>query len=180
MNPSLSTLFYVFSKIGCLLLGGGYVIVPLLQNEIVDKRSWITKEELIDYYALAQCVPGLIAANTAIFIGYKIRGKSGALIAVLGLTLPPFLSIILLASILTELTKSTIMNDIFWGVNVAIIILIFLTVKDVWSSSILDRFTLILFILMFLLMLSGVSPVLLILIAALSGIAYKKIKGEQK
>ena len=176
MGASFINIFLVFLKIGCLLLGGGYVIVPLLQSELVDKRKWITKEELIDFYALGQCVPGLIAANTAIFIGYKLRGKTGALVTLLGLTIPPFLTIILLASILTELAKSTIMNNIFWGVNIAIIILIFLTVKEVWNTSIVDKFTLFVFILMFILSIIGVSPALLIIFSAVLGIVWKKRK----
>ena len=176
MSKSFLHIFLVFLKIGCLLLGGGYVIVPLLQSELIDKRRWITKEELIDFYALGQCVPGLIAANTSIFIGYKLRGKTGALIALLGLTIPPFLTIILLASILTELAKSSLMNNIFWGVNIAIIILIILTVKEVWKTSIVDKFTLLIFSLIFLLSLLGISPVLLIIISALLGIIWKKRK----
>lgn len=176
MSKSFLNIFLVFLKIGCLLLGGGYVIVPLLQSELVDKRGWITKEELIDFYALGQCVPGLIAANTSIFIGYKLRGKTGALIALLGLTIPPFLTIILLASILTELAKSTFMNNIFWGVNIAIIILIFLTVKEVWNTSIVDKFTLFIFILIFLLSLCGTSPVILIILSAIFGIIWEKRK----
>lgn len=176
MSKSFINIFFVFLKIGCLLLGGGYVIVPLLQSELVDKRGWITKEELIDFYALGQCVPGLIAANTAIFIGYKLRGKIGALVTLIGLTIPPFLAIILLASLLTELAKSTLMNNIFWGVNISIIILIFLTVKEVWNTSIVDKFTLFIFILIFLLSLCGISPVILIILSAIFGIIWKKRK----
>ena len=70
MKPKLTDMFFAFLKIGVLLLGGGYVIVPLLNNELVDKRHWITKEEVIDFYAMGQCVPGIIAANTTLFIGY--------------------------------------------------------------------------------------------------------------
>ena len=71
MNPKLFDMFLVFLKIGALLLGGGYVIVPLLNNELVDKKGWISKKEIIDYYAMGQCVPGIIAVNTTLFIGYK-------------------------------------------------------------------------------------------------------------
>lgn len=180
MPVTLLNMFFVFLKMGSILLGGGYVIVPLLQSELVEKREWITKEEMFDLYAIAQCIPGIIAANTALFIGYKLRGKTGAFIAFLGLTLPPFLAIVLLASVLVQLSKSVIMNDIFWGVNVAIIILILLTVKEVWKNSIVDRFTLILFFIMFLLTLSGISPSLIIILAAISGIVFKKLKGEEK
>ena len=103
MKPSLYEMFVSFLKIGTLLLGGGYVIVPLLNNELVDKKGWVTKEDVIDFYALGQCVPGIIAANTTLFIGYKLRGKTGALAAFFGLILPPFLAIILFALILVSM-----------------------------------------------------------------------------
>lgn len=181
MKPKLTDMFFAFLKIGVLLLGGGYVIVPLLNNELVDKRHWITKEEVIDFYAMGQCVPGIIAANTTLFIGYKLRGKTGALAAFFGLILPPFLAIILLASILIKMSQNLIMGDIFWGVNISIIILMFLTVKEVWKTSIVDRFTLLIFISTLVLSAFGVSPSISIIAFAIFGIAYnliqKKIKG---
>ena len=110
MKPKLFEMFMSFLKIGTLLLGGGYVIVPLLNSELVDKKGWATKEDIIDFYALGQCVPGIIAANTTLFIGYKLRGKSGALAAFFGLILPPFLAIILLASFLVKISENIIKN----------------------------------------------------------------------
>ncbi len=178
MNPKLFDMFLVFLKIGALLLGGGYVIVPLLNNELVDKKGWISKEEIIDYYAMGQCVPGIIAVNTTLFIGYKLRGKTGALIAFLGLILPPFLTIIFLASILIKMAQNTIMNDIFWGVNISIVILMFLTVKEVWKTSIVDKFTLFIFALILSLSILGVSPSISIIFSGLLGIIYKLIKKE--
>ncbi len=181
MKPKLIDMFLAFLKIGALLLGGGYVIVPLLNNELVDKRCWTTKEEVIDFYAMGQCVPGIIAVNTTLFIGYKLRGKTGALAAFFGLILPPFLAIILLASILIKMSQNLIMGDIFWGVNISIIILMFLTVKEVWKTSIVDRFTLLIFISTLVLSAFGVSPSISIIAFAIFGIAYnliqKKIKG---
>lgn len=174
MKPSLYEMFVSFLKIGTLLLGGGYVIVPLLNNELVDKKGWVTKEDVIDFYALGQCVPGIIAANTTLFIGYKLRGKTGALAAFFGLILPPFLAIILLASFLVRMSKNVIMNDVFWGVNVAIIILLFLTVKEVWNKSIVDKFTFFIFALILVSMLFGLSPSIAIVLSALLGIIYKK------
>lgn len=176
MNPKLFDMFISFLKIGALLLGGGYVIVPLLNNELVDKKAWVTKEDVIDFYALGQCVPGIIAANTTLFIGYKLRGKAGALAAFFGLILPPFLCIILLASFLGKIAENVIMNDVFWGVNVAIIILLFLTVKEVWAKSVVDKFTLFVFILILGLMLFGVSPSVSIVLSAFLGILYKKFE----
>lgn len=180
MNVKLSELFITCTKIGAMLLGGGYVIVPLLQSEFVDKKHWFTKEEVVDFYAMGQCVPGIIAPNTIMFAGYKLRGKTGALCAMLGLTLPPFIAILLLASIITVVSKSVIMNDIFWGVNIAIIILIFLTVKEIWGCSVVDKFTFLIFAAAFLLCIFGVSPAIIIVLAALSGFICQKIKESRK
>ncbi len=173
-------MFLSFLKIGTLLLGGGYVIVPLLMNELVEKNNWITKEDVVDFYALGQCVPGIIAANTTLFIGYKLRKKTGAIIAFLGLILPPFIAIVFLATLLMKLAQNPIMADVFWGVNVAIVILLFLAVKEVWKSSIVDRFTLFLFLLILALSVFMVSPSILIIFSAILGILYKlKIRKEE-
>ena len=122
MKIKLSELFFVCVKIGALLLGGGYVIVPLLVSEFSEKRAWLSREEIIDFYAMGQCIPGIIAPNTIMLAGYKLRGKTGAFCALLGLTLAPFVAILLIASFVGLLLKSVVVNDIFWGVNVAVII----------------------------------------------------------
>ena len=181
MKIKLSELFLVCVKVGALLLGGGYVIVPLLVSEFSEKRNWLTREEVIDFYAMGQCIPGIIAPNTIMLAGYKLRGKTGAFCALLGLTLAPFVAILALASFVSILLKSVIMNDIFWGVNVAIIILIILTVKEVWSVSIVDKATFLLFLFAFLVCILGVSPAIIIVLAVIFGfLRIKFIKGEQK
>ncbi len=180
MKPKLFDMFLTFLKIGALLLGGGYVIVPLLSSELVEKHRWISSEDVVDFYAMGQCVPGIIAVNTTLFIGYKLRGKTGALTAFFGLILPPFLTIILLASILIKMAQNVIMNDIFWGVNVSIIILMFLTVKEVWKTSIVDRFTFFIFVLTLVLSGIGISPSISIVISAILGVIYKLIEKKIK
>ncbi len=179
MKVKLSELFFVCLKIGTLLLGGGYVIVPLLISEFTQKRNWLTREEVVDFYAMGQCVPGIIAPNTIMFAGYKLRGTIGAFCALIGLTLAPFVTILLVASFIGIIAKSVIMNDIFWGVNVAIIILIFLTVKEVWGVSIVDKITFLIFIAAFLMCVFGISPALIILLAALFGVLRAKLKQQR-
>ncbi len=175
MNIKLNELFFVCVKIGTLLLGGGYVIVPLLVNEFCNKRNWLTREEIVDFYAMGQCIPGIIAPNTIMLAGYKLRGKTGAFCALLGLILAPFVAILALASFVSILLKSVIMNDIFWGVNVAIIILVILTVKEVWSVSIVDKATFLMFLIAFLMCIFGVSPAVIIILAVLCGFLRIKI-----
>ena len=174
MNINFWTIFTVFLKVGALLLGGGYVILPLLTAEIVEKRPWITKEELVDYYSLSQCLPGIIAVNTAVFTGYKLRGKTGAVAAILGMCAAPFLAIICLAKVLDKLTDMPIILNIFWGVGIGILIMLLLTVKEIWSKSIVDKFTLFIFISILLLsVFVGLSPVIAVVGSALLGILYK-------
>jgi len=177
MNISLLNIFLVFFKVGAILLGGGYVILPLLTAEIVEKRPWITKEELVDYYSISQCLPGIIAVNTAIFTGYKLKGKFGALAAVGGMCLSPFVVILCLASILTALTTNPIVINIFWGVGIGILIMLLLTVKEIWEKSIVDKFTMFLFLLVFFAtVFFKLSPVLSVLGSAFVGVFYKLIQ----
>lgn len=92
---SLFKLFLIFVKIGAILLGGGYVILPIMTSEFVDKRNLVSHDDLINYFALAQSLPGIIAANISMFIGYKLKGKWGAVAAMIGVTFVPFWCIVL-------------------------------------------------------------------------------------
>ena len=180
MNVKLSELFFICTKIGALLLGGGYVIVPLLISEFVDKKRWLTKEEILNFYALGQCVPGIIAPNTIMFLGYKLRGKMGAIAALLGLCLSPVAAILLVASFISVIANLAIMKNIFWGVNIAIIVLIFLTIKEVWSTSVVDKLTFLFFIFAFLLCIFGLSPAWVIVFAILFGVILTKVRSLKK
>ena len=158
-----------------MLLGGGYVILPLLQSELVEKKGWIDSDGLCEYYALGQSVPGIIAANMSIFVGYKLRGQIGALAAVLGIVSPAFLAIVLLASILEEIVHLTFIQSIFWGVGIGVILLVFLAAKEMWSKSIVDRFTCIVFFAAFILSSCfHVSPAIIIILAIVSGVVYRQ------
>ena len=122
-------------------MGGGYVILPLLQNELVDKRNWVDNEELCEYYALGQSVPGVIAVNMSAFVGYHLRGVSGAFAAMCGIVMPSFLAIVIIARMLDEIVGLKFIQSIFWGVGIGVLILIFLAVKEMWQKSIVDKFT---------------------------------------
>ena len=182
MNTKLIEIFFVFLKMGALLLGGGYVILPLIQSELVEKRKWLDNEDLINYYAISQCLPGLIAANVSIFTGYKLRGKYGAICAILGLSTSPFITIVLIASALNKIMHLPIINSIFWGVGIGVIILIILSLKEMWSKSIVDKFSFFIFLLiLYMTIFLKTSPIISILTAIIIGIIYKKIlKGVKK
>jgi len=168
MEKSLYSIFKTFFKVGTLLLGGGYVILPLLTSELVDKKKWITSEELCEYYALGASLPGVIAANTAIFVGRRLMGRLGAIAAIIGMVMPAFLAIVLLASILGEIINFPVVGHIFWGVGIGVIVLLFLAVKEMWTNAVVDKFTFILYIICLIMALSSKVPLALIVIFALA------------
>ncbi len=180
MEKSFYSIFKTFFKVGTLLLGGGYVILPLLTSELVEKKKWITSEELCEYYALGASLPGIIAANTAIFTGRKLLGSKGAIAAIIGIITPAFLAIVLLASILSEIVAKPSVQHIFWGVGIGVITLLFLAVKEMWTKCVTDKFTIIVYCICLLLALWGKIPLSLIIILALvAGIIYQRFEDKR-
>lgn len=178
---SLFKLFLIFTKIGAILLGGGYVILPIMTNEFVDKRSLVSHDDIIDYFALAQSLPGIIAANMSMFIGYKLRGKGGAIIAMIGVTFVPFWCIVLLASVIGSLTENSYVQGALWGVGAAVIALIVLTVREMWQKSNRNMFFYTIFTLTLLtLLIFKLSPIQTILLFSLIGIGYKRFVEAKK
>lgn len=172
---SLLKLYFIFLKVGAILLGGGYVILPILINELVEKRKLIDQDELLDYFAISQSLPGIIAANISMFAGYKLRGKTGALIAMFGIITAPFLSIVLLASMLSLFTENSFVQGAFWGVGIAVIALILLTVREVWQKSNRNLFFYLIFILSLIsLLVFKFSPIQTILLFSVIGVLYKR------
>ena len=178
---SLFKLFLIFTKIGAILLGGGYVILPIMASEFVDKRELVSHDEVIDYFALAQSLPGIIAANMSMFIGYKLRGKWGAITAMLGVTFIPFWCIVLLASVIGSLTENSYVQGALWGVGTSVIALIVLTVREMWQKSNRDAFFYVIFVLTLLtLLIFKLSPIQTILLFSIIGVIYKKITEGKK
>lgn len=172
---SLFKLFLIFVKIGAILLGGGYVILPIMTGEFVDKRHLVTHDDMIDYFALSQSLPGIIAANISMFIGYKLHGKWGALAAMIGVTFVPFLSIVLLASILGALINNSYVQSILWGVGVAVIALIILTTRELWQKSNKTPYFYFMFIVtLTTILVFSLPPIKTILIFTVLGVFYKR------
>ena len=156
-----------------MLLGGGYVILPLLQSEIADKKGWATTEDLCEYYAISQSLPGVIAANVSIFVGYNLLKSRGAVSALAGLIMPAFLAIILISNMLARIVNYPITQSIFAGVGVGVVVLVILTVKEMWGKSIVDEFTLFVFAYALIGALAHLSPVLVVLSSVFMGIIYR-------
>lgn len=179
-KTSLLEIFKIFFIIGLQLLGGGYVIVPLLKKYIVDERQWLKEEELVDFYAMSQCIPGIIACNIATAAGYKTRGVIGSLMALLGIVVPAFLIIICLASILSTITELEIIKNAFFGIRIAVIVLVLMTIKDLWGKSVNSIFTYIMFFAILICLLTlPISPTLIIIISAIIALIFGKVKGEK-
>ncbi len=151
-------------------MGGGYVILPLLQNELVDKRHWIEDEDLCEYFTLGQSIPGIIAANVSIFVGYKLKKFMGAVAAITGIVLPAFIAIILLAKIMEIIVNIKFVQYIFWGVGIGVLMLIFLAIKEIWNKSVVDKFTCWIFFITFIMSTCfKVPPAILIIFAIFIG-----------
>lgn len=132
----LLELYLTFARIGAITFGGGLTMLPILEVEVVVKKKWTTNDELMDYYAIGQCTPGIIAVNTATFIGHKVKGVSGGIIATLGLVTPSLIIITLIASFLSNFASNVILQHAFSGIRVAVSALIVNTVIKMWNSNV--------------------------------------------
>lgn len=167
----LGQLFLVFSRIGGLTFGGGYAMLPLMQKEIVENKKWATNEEMIDYYALAQSIPGIIAINTATFLGYDRRGPAGAVAATMGMVFPSLVIITLIASFVHVFETAPLLQHAFAGVRVAVTALIIWAVVRMWRSSITNWVGVALFtVSLAAIFLIHISPVIVIVAAAAIGV----------
>ena len=177
MKISLKDLYWEFFLLGLQLLGGGYVIVPLMQKNLIEKRNWITSDELTDFYALSQSIPGIVAANISTFVGYKLRGKTGAFLALIGIITSPVISILLIAAVIDLLLKFSYIQSVFWGVGIAVIILVFLSVKEMWPHSVNDVPSWIIFLFACgLTLFLKISPVWIIIGSVIFGVIIKLIE----
>ena len=167
---SLIQLFWIFFKIGLVLFGGGYAILPFLKAEMVDKAQICTMEEITDYYALSQCFPGLVAGNVSMLTGHKARGIPGALAAVTGVCMPAFLAIVIVFSFLAAIMGFPLIQNIFEVLDLAVCILILLTVLELWDFSVFDKTTTVIFLAALTASIANVSPFIIVISAGLIGV----------
>ena len=131
-------IFTSFFRVGALTFGGGYAMIPILRREAMHKRNWVSEEEMMDYYAIAQCIPGIIAVNTASFIGLKVKKIPGALAAALGVALPSLIIIIAIAAVLNNFIESPYVRHAFAGIMVVVCALILDAVLKMRKTGIRD------------------------------------------
>lgn len=179
MNRYLD-LFITFAKVGVCTFGGGLAMLPLLQREVVERKNWATEEELTDYYAIGQCTPGVIAVNTATFVGYKEKGVLGGIIATIGMIFPSLVIITLIAAFLSNFAHIPAVIHAFAGIRACVCVLIFNAVLKLWKSTVINPTAGIIFAVTFLLsVLVGLSPALLVVAAGLVGLGLRRARGWQ-
>jgi len=174
----LNDIFKVFFKIGLILLGGGYVIIPIMKEELIQKRNWINEDELLDFYCVSQCLPGIIAINMSILVGNKLAKLKGAIVSLFAMILSPIISIIIIAKLLNIITKLPFIESLLWGVNISVIVLIYLALKDMWQKSVIDFFCGFWFLFILILFFLNISPVILILISIALGVLIQFLRRE--
>jgi len=174
-------LFFLFSKIGLFSIGGGYVMLPMMRRELVEKRSWLNDQELLDYYALSQAVPGIIATNTSTFVGFKRAGFAGAFSATAGMIFPSLVVIIAIAVFFTSMQENIIVQKAFTGIRIAVAALLVITVKDLYQKSVHSLLSGILVFTAFaLIVFAGISPVPVILAGVICALIGTKAIGGKR
>ena len=176
----LLDMFLTFAKVGVMTFGGGYAMLPILQREVVDNKGWATEEELMDYYAIGQCTPGVIAVNTATFIGQKNKGILGGIVATLGVVFPSLIIISLLAGVIEAFSHIVWVQNAFGGIRVCVCVLIANAVVKLYKKAVVDKITLVIFLIVALgSTLLDLSPVIFVVLAAVAGIILKGMEGKK-
>ncbi len=175
MNVYLD-LFWAFFCIGGLTFGGGYAMLPMLEREIVERRRWATSEELLDFYAVGQCTPGIIAVNVATIIGFRQRRYLGAVFSTAGVVAPSFIIISLIAGVLSAVAGNQTVAHAFGGVRVAVCVLVVAAVAKLFKPSVPDKLTAVIFAATFAAMvLFNLSPIAVVMLSGLIGYFARRV-----
>ncbi len=181
----LAELFWVFLRVGAMTFGGGYAMLPILQRELVEKRQWVTDEDLTNYYAIGQCTPGIIALNVSTFIGRSKAGLLGAVTAAVGFELVPLIIILIISVFLEGFADNEYVQHALAGINVCVCVLILNTLLKLRKSTLKNAFALVVFFVIFALAALGkflpfeIPLPVLVIAAALTGIIAGQIKEKK-
>lgn len=182
----LLQLFLIFARIGGFTFGGGYAMLPMLEKEIVENKKWTTSEELLDYYAIGQCTPGIIAVNVATFVGYKTKGIAGGIFATLGMVTPSVIIVGIIAAFISGFQDYEVVQWAFSGIRAAVVAMIISSMWKIAKKSLVDIFAVIIFIITALLsFFTDLSPVVFVVAAGVCGLiinlsGVRKKLGEDK
>ena len=181
MLRELWTLYSLFFRMGAVTFGGGYAMLPILRREIVQSRSWMEEETIMDYYALSQGLPGIISVNVSVFIGYRRRGVPGAVASALGMVSPCIIIITIIAAFLSNFQDNPYVRHALAGISVCVAALILDAVISLWKKGVKDVFGIVLcLVILGLSLFTSLSPILLVVTCALLGIAVKLRGGKKK
>lgn len=174
-------LYLTFMRIGGLTFGGGYAMLPMMQRELVDKKQWVSEEDILDYYAIGQCTPGVIAVNTATFVGYKIGEILGAIFATLGLVTPSFIIITIIALFIRNFASYEVVQHALAGITIAVFALVVDAVIKIARKSLIDVGSVFLFAGVFLLsMFTDISAAWLVVGAGVCGVLLSVLNARWK
>ena len=170
-------LFLSFAYIGAFTFGGGYSMLPMFQRELVQKKGWLTESEMTDLFSIGQCLPGVIAVNTAVFAGYKQKGTVGSIMAAIGVAFPSVVFILIIAAFITNFADYPLVQKAFTGLRVCVSILILNTVIKLWKTAIADKIAIIIFVVVFIIsVLTSIPVAILVVIAGLAGVAISALR----
>jgi len=173
----LIKLFLSFAYIGAFTFGGGYSMLPMFQRELVEKRGWLTGSEMTDFFSIGQCLPGVIAINTAVFAGHKQKGTPGSIAAALGVAFPSVVFILILAAFITNFADFPVVQRAFVGLRVCVSVLIINTVIKLWKNAIADKLAIVIFAAVFIVSVFTSIPVaILVVVAGAAGIAISALR----
>jgi chromate transporter len=174
-------LFFTFFKIGAFTIGGGLAMLPIIEREIVDKKGYIDKEEIVDAFAVSQSLPGIIAINSAIYVGYRIAGFIGALVTVFGVVLPSFAIILAIAILFSTVSGNPIIDKALTGAKAGIAGVIAIAVVRLGKRIIKDIFSIVLAVVAFIAaFLFDINIALIIILGALSGLVFYRLRRIRK
>lgn len=167
----LLDMYLTFFRIGAVTFGGGYAMLPILQREVVENKGWATEEELMDYYAIGQCTPGVIAVNTATFIGRKYRGIPGGILCTLGVVSPSVVIISIIAAVINNFAEIAWVQNALGGIRVCVCVFIFNSVVKLLKSAVVDKATLIMYLALFAVaVFFNLNPIISVVTAGVLGI----------
>ena len=184
MNELLD-LYWTFVKIGCVTFGGGYAMLPILEEELANKRNWTNLDELRDYFSIGQCTPGIIALNVSTFIGEKKKGVPGAILASVGFLTGPIVIILVIAAFLKNFADYPVVQHAFAGIRVCVCVLILQAILRLWKKSVVDALSLVLYLVIFLLHAFGkyigirIPAALLVILAGAEGILISTYRAKK-
>ena len=169
-------LFATFARIGAFTFGGGYAMLPMLKRECVESKHWIDEDELLDVFAIGQCTPGIIAVNTATFVGQKQQGILGGIVATMGIVFPSLVIISALAGVINTFSHLAWVQHAFAGIRVCVCVLIFNAVVKLFKSAVKDWPAGVIFaVVLALALLTDLSPVVFVALAAAAGIVVQNL-----